>query len=141
MDETQKRGIAKRLRALDQASPWTQDEVAAKLGITKRGYQKMLEKGTTKRRRCHEMWKIHKTWTTRSSAWQHVSEDWIVDGRMAQEETPDLMGTADSTELRQLLGELRAMRSILRTEAAKNAELRTELERLAKSLRRRASEG
>ena len=141
MEEAQKLAIAERLRELDKRSPWTQKEIAAKLHIETRSYQKMLKEGTTKRERCVEMARIHSKWAKGSPDYPHVTADWIWDGRMSGAETPDLMGTVDSTELRQVLEELRAVRSILRTEAAKNAELRTELEQLAESLRRRANEG
>ena len=57
--------------------------------------------------------------------------------------TPDPFGppqeVGDVEGIREALEELRAMRSLLATEAAKNAELRIELEQLAGILRLRAS--
>lgn len=93
MEEEQRREIGERITQLRERSPFTQPDVAGKLGIGLRAYQKLERTGTTKYERCEELAKIHAEWTRDSTDWQHVSADWIWDGRMPRSEAPDLMGS------------------------------------------------
>lgn len=142
MDEERRRGIGARITALRERSPFTQQDMANALGVSLRRYQQLEAVGTTSHQRCEEVATIHAEWAARTDDWNHADADWIWDGREPRA-TPDLMavGQPYTQLLRDALEELRAMRSLLKTEAAKNAQLRTELERLVKSLRRRANEG
>lgn len=91
MEERQRLEIGERIRALRERSPFTQPDVADALGIKLRGYQKLEKDGTTKYERCEEIAAIHAEWTKRAEGWEHVSADWIWDGK-ERAETPDLMG-------------------------------------------------
>jgi transcriptional regulator with XRE-family HTH domain len=59
VEEAQKLDIAKRIRLLRERSPLGQREIAERLGITLRAYQKVEARGTTKMERCEELAEIH----------------------------------------------------------------------------------
>ena len=126
MDEAQKLAIAERLRELDKRSPWTQQQIADKLHIRLRSYQKMLKEGTTKRARCVEMARIHSKWANGSPDYPHLSADWIWDGRMP-EEAPDLLGRMDPVD--QMLDKLDAVLTRLETTEADRVDDRDALQR------------
>ncbi len=62
MEEAQRLEIAERITELRERSPFTQPQVAAKLGIGLRAYQKLEDRGTTKFERCQELAAIHAEW-------------------------------------------------------------------------------
>jgi transcriptional regulator with XRE-family HTH domain len=84
MDEAQRLQIAERIKDLRERSPYTQPNLAEKLGITLRAYQKMEANGTTKWERCEELGEIH-----------GVDPRWIWEGE-ERPATPDLMGRLSS---------------------------------------------
>lgn len=103
MEEQQRREMGERLSQLRERSPWTQDDMADKLGYkTTRGYQKLEERGTTKFELCERLFDIHAEWTQRSDDWQHVSAEWIWDGTMPKE-TPDVMGELSRADQQRLI--------------------------------------
>lgn len=80
MDEAHKLEIAGRIRDLRERSPFNQQNVADKLGIGLRAYQKVEEVGTTRYERCEELARIFK-----------VDPMWIWEGDAKRGKTPDLM--------------------------------------------------
>lgn len=154
MEEAQRLAMAQRITKLRERSPFTQPDIAGKLGIGLRGYQKLEKVGTTKHERCEELAEIHHEWAKDSPDYGHVSADWIWDGRRPADEraadgqVPDLaqvLGHGDADELRQLLVDaldrLDAMQTTLDGEAVANAEMRSQIAELVKPPRRRASGG
>lgn len=87
----QRAEIAARITELRERSPYTQPQIAEKLGITLRAYQRLELRGTTKFARCEELAAIHSAWTKGSASWSHVTAEWIWDGRIVPDETPDLI--------------------------------------------------
>ena len=83
METQHKLEIAARVRELRSRSPFTQANIADKLGITLRAYQAMEAKGTTKWERCEELAKIYDT-----------TPEFIWDGT-DKKPTPDLLGSLD----------------------------------------------
>jgi transcriptional regulator with XRE-family HTH domain len=81
MEERQRLEIAERIRVLRERSPYTQPDVAEKLGIKLRGYQKLEKEGTTKFDRCEAIYEIHKPWIADDPEWAYVSAGWIWDGK------------------------------------------------------------
>lgn len=72
MEERQKLEIRERVCELDERSPLTQQEIADRMGYSqKRGYQKILERGTTQRDRVEQLAEIH-----------GVEADWIWGGSL-----------------------------------------------------------
>jgi transcriptional regulator with XRE-family HTH domain len=91
MEEQQRLEIASRIKELRERGPYKQPQIAEKLGIGLRAYQKVEKNGTTEFERCEEIAKIHKAWTSRDPDWGHVSASWIWDGRLPKakgERTP-----------------------------------------------------
>jgi transcriptional regulator with XRE-family HTH domain len=70
VEEAQKLEIAKRIRLLRERSPFGQREIADRLGIGLRAYQKVEAKGTTRMERCEELAEIH-----------NVTAAWIWSGK------------------------------------------------------------
>lgn len=83
MDEQTRLEIAARIKDLRERSRYTQPELADKLGLTLRGYQKLEQRGTTKYERVEEIAKIH-----------DEDPDWIWDGRR-RGVTPDVLAALD----------------------------------------------
>lgn len=79
MEESHRLEIAQRITRLREQSRWTQPQLAEKLGLSLRGYQKLEERGTTKWERAEELGEIH-----------GVSADWIWSG-IEKGEAPDVM--------------------------------------------------
>jgi transcriptional regulator with XRE-family HTH domain len=101
MEEAQRLEIAARITALRERSPWGQPQIAQKLGIGLRAYQKVERVGTTHFDRCEEIAAIHQEWTQRDPQWAHADAGWIWDGR-ARGDTPDLLGVLDQGPAGQL---------------------------------------
>lgn len=80
MEETQRLEIGHRIRQLREKSRWTQPDLAEKLGLSLRGYQKLEEKGTTKFERAEAVARIH-----------GVDAGWIWEGT-DKGPTPDVLG-------------------------------------------------
>lgn len=138
MDETQRLEIAERIRELRERSPWSQAQMAEKLDLSLRGYQKMEERGTTKWERVEELAAIF-----------GIEPLVLWQGR-PRSATPDLLsssnGAADSdrlarieTELGQVREELEALRVWLSERAALKDE--AELDRVEGPRRRRRASG
>lgn len=89
MEEQQKLEIAARIKMLREVGPYKQPEIADKLGIGLRGYQKLEVKGTTQHERCQELFAIHRDWLLERPGLEHVTAAWIWDGRDAKSPTPD----------------------------------------------------
>lgn len=94
MEERQRLEIGARIKELRERSPWTQPEVAEKLGIKLRGYQKLEKEGTERFSRCEEIYDIHKDWVEADPEWGFVSAGWIWDGRVRPKEK-DLMASLE----------------------------------------------
>lgn len=115
MEERQRLEIAQRIRELRDRSPYTQPQVAEKLGIGLRAYQKLEAHGTTKWERCEELAAIFENTTTR----------WIWDGT---DTAPDLLGQlgGDANErlarIEEALGEVLANQSNLQANQAQVLE-------------------
>ena len=103
MEVQQKLEIADRITELRKRSPFTQPQVAEKLGIGLRAYQKLEAVGTESFERCEEIAKIHSEWSQRDPEWSHVSAPWVWDG---VERDGDLLAALDeatpSSEVREL---------------------------------------
>lgn len=112
MDEKQRLEIAERIRELRERSPLTQPQIAERLHLTLRGYQKLEQRGTTKYERAQELADIH-----------GVDPDWIWDGR-EKGPTPDPFAPREMVEFL----------------ATPVDELRREIERLGELIEQR-SEG
>jgi len=97
MEEQQRLEMAARITELRERSPYHQPDVARKLNIGLRAYQKLEARGTGRFERCEELAKIHKTWTARHPEWRHASADWIWDGKV-RADTPDLMAALSRAE-------------------------------------------
>lgn len=67
MEEQQRLEIAGRITQLRERSPWGQPQIAEKLGIGLRAYQKVEAVGTTHYERCEALAEIHKQWTSRAA--------------------------------------------------------------------------
>lgn len=85
MEEAQKLEMAERIRELRERSPYTQPEVADKLGIGLRAYQKLEAKGTIRWERAEELAAIYE-----------VAPRWIWDGS-GTGETPDVLSGLDGS--------------------------------------------
>lgn len=95
MEERQRLEIAERIRLLRERSPYTQPEVADRLGIKLRGYQKLEKEGTTKFERCEAIFKIHKKWIADDPDWAYVSPSWIWDGKERGADLSDALSEAE----------------------------------------------
>jgi len=123
MEESQRLAMGKRIAQLRERGPFTQPEIADKLGIGLRGYQKYEVRGTSKHERCEELVEIH-AWTREAEGWEHVSADWIWDGRMPKGATPDLFPAEPYAErlddidrkLTELLRRLNAVATLAQTD-------------------------
>ncbi len=81
MEEQQRLEIADRIKRLRQRSPFKQPQIAERLDIGLRAYQKLEKVGTTEYERCEELADIHHDWSQRDPEWAHVSAGWIWDGQ------------------------------------------------------------
>jgi transcriptional regulator with XRE-family HTH domain len=86
VEAQQRLEIAERIRELRERSPFTQPNLADRLGLTLRGYQKLEERGTTKWDRVEEIAAIY-----------DVEADWIWSGK-ERGETPDPFATSPAAE-------------------------------------------
>ena len=150
MEEEQKLRIGERITLLRERSPYGQPQIADKLDIGLRAYQKLEAVGTTKYERCEEIAEIHSSWTKRDPRWKHVNADWIWDGRAAPAETPDVLGAlspngsaADlKADVDRLLSELDAARlEVLEAISEVHDELAEIRQHLGRGARGRASSG
>lgn len=122
MEEKQRLEIAERIRVLRERSPFTQPDVADKLGIKLRSYQKLEKQGTTKYERCEELAAIHANWSSHAEGWEHVSADWIWDGRdLSSAESPlDVLsrkqGEASLSEVAAAVEQLRMEMAAMKVE-------------------------
>ena len=144
MDQAQRLQMAARIAQLRERSPLTQPEIADQLHIGLRAYQKLERQGTTRYERCEELAAIHAKWTKGNPDWEFVSPDWIWDGRQRETTAPDLIANL-GTDGAKLLGEInqklddlidriRALEALQSTEAAANADSRSQIAALEKSL-------
>lgn len=81
MEEAQRLEIAERITELRERSPFTQPQVAAKLGIGLRAYQKLEDRGTTKFERCQELAAIHAEWMATDPDYSGLDATWLWNGR------------------------------------------------------------
>ena len=86
MDEIKRREMGRRIHDLRERSYFTQPQVAERLGIGLRAYQKLEVRGTTKLERVEQLAEIF-----------NVSADWIWDGHEAK---PDLAERLQAIEHR-----------------------------------------
>jgi transcriptional regulator with XRE-family HTH domain len=140
MDEDRRRGIGERITALRERSPFTQQDMADKLGRTLRRYQQLEANGTTSHQRCEEIAAIHAEWTARTDDWDHADANWIWDGRLPQE-TPDLLGATQLAPLDQILDKLDAILTLLETAEADHADQQRRLTVIEELIRQRPSGG
>lgn len=115
MEETQRLEIAERIRQLRERSPFTQPEVAEKLEIGLRAYQKLEERGTTKWERCEELARIYE-----------VDPGWIWDGR-EKGPTPDVIGTLNGSDAKGLRAVSEAVQELRSEVRATRTEVLAEL--------------
>jgi transcriptional regulator with XRE-family HTH domain len=93
VQETQRLEMGHRIAALRERSPFTQPQVAEKLGIGLRAYQKLEARGTTKYERCEEIADLHAGWAADDPDWAHLNAAWIWGvGPVRSGETPDVIG-------------------------------------------------
>jgi transcriptional regulator with XRE-family HTH domain len=107
MEERHRLEIAARITTLRERSRWTQPEIADRLGLTLRGYQKIEEKGTTKYDRVEAIAKIHS-----------VDPDWLWEGR-ERGPAPDPFASESTAAVDELRKELQALRHELLAEIGK----------------------
>lgn len=151
MEETQRQEMGQRIAELRERSPYTQPDMAEKLGIGLRAYQKLEARGTTKFERCEEIAKIHSAWTGGQEDWQHVDANWIW-GRAPKpaavpKGTPDLSnGQLDAdVQLAEVIARLDAIMRHLGVELAARSPSQAadvaeaEAARLARQTKRRKS--
>lgn len=101
MEETQRLQIAQRVRELREQSPFSQQEMADKLGISLRAYQKLEHNGLQRWKRAEELGEIFE-----------VDPGWIWHGQK------DPIPTEDVEDLlHQILGRLDEIESRLRANA------------------------
>lgn len=133
MEAQHKLEIARRITDLRERSPYTQPEIAEKLGITLRAYQKVEQKGTESIERCEELFEIHRGWAAKDSEWRHISSGWIWDGKVREGDLFGGLSELEPTEVDEVL-ELRAQVTKLLADVAGlqagEVELRSRVERL-----------
>jgi transcriptional regulator with XRE-family HTH domain len=130
MEERTRLEIGERITQLRERSPYTQPEVADKLGIGLRAYQKLEKEGTTRYERCQELANIHEEWAGADPDWNHVSAGWIWDGR-ERDSKADLMGSLKQAEGTPSIQGVEAQIAALRAELlAAVGVVRSELEDL-----------
>ena len=95
MEEAQRLEIAERITELRERSPFTQPQVATKLGIGLRAYQKLEDRGTTKFDRCQELADIHAEWMATDPDYSALDATWIWNGR-SRDAVPDPFAGAPS---------------------------------------------
>jgi transcriptional regulator with XRE-family HTH domain len=80
MEQAQRFEMGARIKALRERSPWTQPEVAEKLGLGLRGYQEIEVRGTTKWDHVRRLAEIH-----------DADAGWIWEGDPVSSDEPPLL--------------------------------------------------
>jgi transcriptional regulator with XRE-family HTH domain len=88
LDSERKRQIGDRLKELREGSPYTQEAIADRLGITVRAYQKQEATGGVSYDNIEKLAELH-----------GVEADWILKG---DTETPDLLGGSDEAIIQRI---------------------------------------
>lgn len=95
MDQQQKLAIGARIKDLRERSPYTQEALADRLGVSLRGYQRMEETGGIKYANVEKLAHVHE-----------VDVDYILRGTLEKAPAPDLSRSDQLAEIERKLDDI-----------------------------------